>query len=347
MRLSFLSCSCCASPCREVLPRRPPPHALRPAPIRSRCSVGSSSPPRTRSGPAAVPRDRATGSSASTTSSAPRSTPRRARSGARSGSRTPTTRPIRSAIVWLQLDQNLFNSDSRGFRRVRPGPPVRHQRRGGLPSRLLKVAQPAVAAARGKPAVPAPPLTYLVNGTMMRVDLARPLPPKGKQLLELAWSLPVRRQQQPDGRRGPSTALPIYEVAQWYPRLAVYDDVRGWNTEQYHGPGRVLSGVRQLRRQPHRARRHARGGHRHAPESRRGADRGTAGAAGAGPDQQRDRRHPRQGRDRRSGARARPRSLPDAHLAVHGRQRPGLRLGGRPALRLGRGRRERRRDRSP
>jgi hypothetical protein len=29
----------------------------------------------------------------------------------------------------------------------------------------------------------------------------------------------------------------IYEVAQWYPRLAVYDDVRGWNTEQYLGQG--------------------------------------------------------------------------------------------------------------
>jgi hypothetical protein len=29
----------------------------------------------------------------------------------------------------------------------------------------------------------------------------------------------------------------VYEVAQWYPRLAVYDDVRGWNTEQYLGQG--------------------------------------------------------------------------------------------------------------
>jgi hypothetical protein len=29
----------------------------------------------------------------------------------------------------------------------------------------------------------------------------------------------------------------LYEIAQWYPRLAVYDDVRGWNTEQYLGQG--------------------------------------------------------------------------------------------------------------
>src|SRR2546429_8561152 len=29
----------------------------------------------------------------------------------------------------------------------------------------------------------------------------------------------------------------LYEVAQWYPRVAVYDDVRVWNTEQYLGQG--------------------------------------------------------------------------------------------------------------
>ena len=29
----------------------------------------------------------------------------------------------------------------------------------------------------------------------------------------------------------------VYEVAQWYPRMAVYDDVRGWNTEPYLGQG--------------------------------------------------------------------------------------------------------------
>ena len=29
----------------------------------------------------------------------------------------------------------------------------------------------------------------------------------------------------------------LYEIAQWYPRLAVYDDVRGWNVDQYLGQG--------------------------------------------------------------------------------------------------------------
>src|SRR5512138_3219440 len=30
---------------------------------------------------------------------------------------------------------------------------------------------------------------------------------------------------------------PLYEIAQWYPRVAVYDDVRGWNHEPYIGAG--------------------------------------------------------------------------------------------------------------
>ncbi|HEY3012074.1 MAG TPA: M1 family metallopeptidase, partial [Gemmatimonadales bacterium] len=72
-----------------------------------------------------------------------------------------------------------------------------------------------------------------IYGTTMRVDLPRPLPP-GKALdLDLSWYFPV-----PDygaGRMGRDGSL--YEIAQWYPRLAVYDDVRGWNHEPYIGAG--------------------------------------------------------------------------------------------------------------
>ena len=86
------------------------------------------------------------------------------------------------------------------------------------------------------PVAPAAPLTYVVNGTMMRIDLARPLPPKGKQLLELGWSFPFGANSNRMGVEDLDGST-IYEVAQWYPRLAVYDDVRGWNTEQYLGQG--------------------------------------------------------------------------------------------------------------
>jgi len=72
-----------------------------------------------------------------------------------------------------------------------------------------------------------------VFGTAMRVDLPKPLPPGGVIDLEIRWRFPV-----PDyggGRMGHDGTL--YELGQWYPRMAVYDDVRGWNHEPYIGAG--------------------------------------------------------------------------------------------------------------
>ena len=72
-----------------------------------------------------------------------------------------------------------------------------------------------------------------VYGTTMRLDLPRPVPAGGTVDLQVAWHFPV-----PDygaGRMARDGSL--YEIAQWYPRLAVYDDVRGWNHEPYIGAG--------------------------------------------------------------------------------------------------------------
>jgi hypothetical protein len=67
--------------------------------------------------------------------------------------------------------------------------------------------------------------------TVMRVDLARPLAPGESTVLEAAWQFEVpERGADRMGRDGS-----LYQIAQWYPRVAVYDDVRGWNTEPYLG----------------------------------------------------------------------------------------------------------------
>ena len=72
-----------------------------------------------------------------------------------------------------------------------------------------------------------------VYGTTMRVDLPQRLPSGGTVDIELAWHFTVP--EYGAGRMGRDGSL--YEVAQWYPRLAVYDDVRGWNHEPYIGAG--------------------------------------------------------------------------------------------------------------
>lgn len=137
--------------------------------------------------------------------------------------------------LWLQLDQNLFTRDSRGARIFDQGSRFGTSgAEGGVT--ITRVSQPALPAARGMRSQKAAKLDYLVNGTLMKVELARPLPPGGRQVLDVAWSFPFG----PNSNRMGIELIDggyIYEVAQWYPRLAVYDDVRGWNTEQYLGQG--------------------------------------------------------------------------------------------------------------
>ncbi len=71
------------------------------------------------------------------------------------------------------------------------------------------------------------------NETMTRVDLAEPLAPGKTATLDIAWHFLIP--EHGADRMGRDGAL--YELAQWYPRMAVYDDVRGWNTEPYLGQG--------------------------------------------------------------------------------------------------------------
>src|SRR5207247_1989931 len=81
------------------------------------------------------------------------------------------------------------------------------------------------------------PVKTTGNGTMLRVDLDRPLAPGGRAELELAYRFEVPEHGSDRMGREQFSGGWLYEVAQWYPRVAVYDDVRGWNTEQYLGQG--------------------------------------------------------------------------------------------------------------
>ena len=72
-----------------------------------------------------------------------------------------------------------------------------------------------------------------VEGTMMKVDLAEPLAPGKVATFSVAWHFLIP--EHGADRMGRDGAL--YELAQWYPRVAVYDDVRGWNIEPYLGQG--------------------------------------------------------------------------------------------------------------
>ena len=76
-------------------------------------------------------------------------------------------------------------------------------------------------------------LKHATYGTTMRIDLPHALAPGASVDLDLGWNFKVPAQG--GGRMGHDG--PLYEIAQWYPRLCVYDDVRGWNHEPYIGGG--------------------------------------------------------------------------------------------------------------
>ncbi|MEP6495303.1 MAG: M1 family metallopeptidase [bacterium] len=70
-------------------------------------------------------------------------------------------------------------------------------------------------------------------GTTLRVDLETPVAPGAAVDLDAVWHFNVPAQGA--GRMGHDG--PLYEIAQWYPRVAVYDDVKGWNHDPYIGAG--------------------------------------------------------------------------------------------------------------
>lgn len=70
-------------------------------------------------------------------------------------------------------------------------------------------------------------------GTTLRVDLPAPLAPGASTDLAIAWHFTVP----PSGAARMGRDGDLHEVAQWYPRMVVYDDVRGWNHEPYIGAG--------------------------------------------------------------------------------------------------------------
>jgi len=134
--------------------------------------------------------------------------------------------PDTLTFVWMQVEQNAFKPGSlnsyvfpaesrfggRGFEG------------GDVIERFNEIRG---AAAKGVA------LKTRVEGTMMKVDLSAPLAPGQTTTFDVAWHFTIP--EHGADRMGRDGSL--YELAQWYPRMAVYDDLRGWNTEPYLGQG--------------------------------------------------------------------------------------------------------------
>ncbi len=84
-----------------------------------------------------------------------------------------------------------------------------------------------------------PPLSRILAQTSARIALPAPIAPHSSGTIEADWTFQVPRTDGPRGFRMGRWADTLYQVAQWYPRVAVFDDLRdgGWDTEPYLGNG--------------------------------------------------------------------------------------------------------------
>ncbi len=83
-----------------------------------------------------------------------------------------------------------------------------------------------------------PPLSATLKNTSARITLPTPIAAHSSGTLEADWHFRVPRADNGRGSRMGRWADTLYQVAQWYPRVAVFDDLRagGWDTEPYLGP---------------------------------------------------------------------------------------------------------------
>ncbi|MBM4291558.1 MAG: M1 family metallopeptidase, partial [Deltaproteobacteria bacterium] len=155
--------------------------------------------------------------------------------------------------LWLQLDQRRFAHDSLYVRsktlkgvgdlsyedlRERLALEPTPEERAGAPARLgHQVAWVRDAAGA--------PLPFTVVDAMMRVDLPAPVPPGGEVRLAVAWGYDVLKVEEVWSRGGyeelkaeeGKPARRVYELAQWFPRLAAYTDYAGWQNKAFLGNG--------------------------------------------------------------------------------------------------------------
>jgi hypothetical protein len=84
-------------------------------------------------------------------------------------------------------------------------------------------------------------LPYLVNLTMMRIDLPTPLAPGQKFTFSIDWGYNIndgiRFRERTQFEYFPEDGNYSYVIAQWYPRMCVYDDYEGWQNKQFLGQG--------------------------------------------------------------------------------------------------------------
>ncbi|MCC8410684.1 M1 family metallopeptidase [Mucilaginibacter sp. UR6-1] len=137
--------------------------------------------------------------------------------------------PQKLGFIWMHLDQNLFKQDSRGTAIV-PTSGSRNGGHGQVFDAGHKIKSVKLVGSETE-------LKYIINDTRMQVFLPKEVTAEGGQVkLRIEFSF-----VSPDYGSDRTGILntkngKVFTIAQWYPRVCVYDDVQGWNVLPYTGP---------------------------------------------------------------------------------------------------------------
>jgi hypothetical protein len=140
--------------------------------------------------------------------------------------------------LWIQLDQNMRAKDSDTYKieqssvndrsSARRLSRIEHEFDGGF-----KIT--AVTNNEGKT------LSYTINKTMMRIDMPESLESGKSTVFNIAWWYNINDRMKIGGRSGFEYFVEddnyLYTIAQFFPRMAMYTDVEGWQNKQFLGRG--------------------------------------------------------------------------------------------------------------
>jgi hypothetical protein len=131
-------------------------------------------------------------------------------------------------VLWLQLEQNLYTPESRANLSLGGRPGALSEVPGGFSGGMNLDDVRVTVGGRAAAVQP------LISDTRAQVRLPAPLATAATAVVDIRYHYIVPKEPW-GGRTGwmDTPHGPIYSIAQWYPRMAVYDDLRGWDTLPY------------------------------------------------------------------------------------------------------------------
>jgi hypothetical protein len=137
--------------------------------------------------------------------------------------------------IVLRLDQNIFRAKAARDETVDEATEGMVVTKISVNGQAVDMAYQPRIGPDGRLVPPTAPVVMGLTSTVATIGLPTPAAPKTDIPLEIEWNFRVPGADNTRGLRMGRWADSLFQVAQWYPRVTVYDDLRGWDTEPYLG----------------------------------------------------------------------------------------------------------------